>query len=213
VDVCVIGNHDLDFGVECFGKLEAQCRFPWLCSNLKIEGTVESVILERGGVRVGFFGVVGSDFVSCLNFDTRGLVAEDAVACAQRMVAHLEDKCDTIVALTHCRMQDDRRIAALCGKSKFGLVLGAHDHELLSEPPYLYKAGCDWNYLVAARFEAGVWSCETLAVTPKLAPDKGVSDVLSKWEHELQAGLSKVIANIEDQLDVRVCRFFFFRFF
>ncbi len=198
------GNHDLDFGVECFVKLAGQCHFPWLCSNLKIDGTVESVVIERAGVRVGFFGVVGSDFVSCLNFDTRGLVAEDAVACAQRMVALLEDKCDTIVALTHCRMADDRRVAAMCGKGKFGLVLGAHDHELLSEPPFLYKAGCDWNYVVAARFENGAWTCHTEAVRAKAAPpDRGVADVLSKWEHELQAGLSKVLANLDGQLDVR----------
>ncbi len=206
VAVSCIGNHDLDFGSECFGKLSSQCGFPWLCSNLKIEGTVESVVLAKNGVRVGFFGVVGTDFVSCLNFDTVGLVAEDVVVCARRMVAQLQDKCDTIVALTHCRMPDDRRITSVCGEggNKFGLVLGAHDHELQEEAPFLYKAGCDWNYLVKATFEAGKWTCQTIAVTAKThAPDQVVLDVIKQFESELQKGLGKVLANINGELDAR----------
>jgi 2',3'-cyclic-nucleotide 2'-phosphodiesterase (5'-nucleotidase family) len=83
VEIAVVGNHDLDFGVETFVKLSGLCKFPWLCSNLKIAGTTEYAVIEKGGIRVGFFGVVGSDFVGCLNFDTKGLVAEDQMDCTK----------------------------------------------------------------------------------------------------------------------------------
>jgi 2',3'-cyclic-nucleotide 2'-phosphodiesterase (5'-nucleotidase family) len=56
----------------------------------------------------GFFGVVGTDFIQCLNFDSSALIVEDAVVCAKRMVAILENECDLIVALTHCRLKDDQ---------------------------------------------------------------------------------------------------------
>lgn len=33
VAIAALGNHDLDYGVENFKALAAECGFPWLCAN------------------------------------------------------------------------------------------------------------------------------------------------------------------------------------
>lgn len=46
-----VGNHDWDMGLDNFRQLAAQCKFPWLLSNVLDKGTSELA------VGVGFWGV------------------------------------------------------------------------------------------------------------------------------------------------------------
>ncbi len=206
VAAAALGNHDLDFNVDTFAKLSSLCAFPWLASNIKpMKGTIESVVLNRGGLRIGFFGIVGTDFVSTLNFDASALVVEDAVVCTLRMVAALEKECDVIVALTHCREADDDRIASVCG-GKFNLILGGHDHEVILKPLFLFKAGVDWHNVLFASFDGSSWSVELVDVRQQqglLEPSAAISSVLATFESEIAAGLGKVLAELEEPLDVR----------
>ena len=48
-------------------------------------GTHVSHIIEKNGVKLGFYGLVGTDFVGTLNFDVSEFKVADAVECARTM--------------------------------------------------------------------------------------------------------------------------------
>ena len=64
VDIAVAGNHEYDFGPEVAARNFAVSAFPWLGTNVldrsgrPAGGLVASRIIERGGFRIGFFGLV-----------------------------------------------------------------------------------------------------------------------------------------------------------
>ncbi len=177
-----------------FTKLAERCSFPWLASNINLPGCVEHVVLETNGVRVGFFGLVGTDYVSCLNFDASSLIVEDVVVCGKRMIELLEPKCDVIVALTHCRLFDDKRLASLCG-GKFSMILGGHDHEVMLEKP-VFKAGTDWqNALVCSFLASGDWDVQLVPIKENLSliDDPDTSEVIHRFDDQLKSGLGRVL--------------------
>ena len=59
VNVAVVGNHDLDFGVEALAQHMGNCTFPWLLANVvdkasgkPLAGAAPTHVLEKGGVKV-----------------------------------------------------------------------------------------------------------------------------------------------------------------
>ena len=63
-DIAVVGNHEYDFGPEVAARNFAASAFPWLGANvlgpdgMPAGGLVATRIIERGGFRIGFFGVI-----------------------------------------------------------------------------------------------------------------------------------------------------------
>lgn len=62
-DLVVPGNHEFDYGMDVFLERTRQLDFPVICANLVYKDTGDPVfdeyrIIERGGVRVGFFGLL-----------------------------------------------------------------------------------------------------------------------------------------------------------
>ena len=62
-DAVTIGNHEFDFGLENMARLFKMAKFPIVCTNYDVQGTVleglvkEYVVLEREGIRIGVFGL------------------------------------------------------------------------------------------------------------------------------------------------------------
>ena len=58
-----IGNHEFDFGLDNMARLFRMAHFPVVCANYDVTGTVLEglvkpyVVLERGGIKIGVFGV------------------------------------------------------------------------------------------------------------------------------------------------------------
>jgi 2',3'-cyclic-nucleotide 2'-phosphodiesterase (5'-nucleotidase family) len=75
VQLSVIGNHDLDFGLATFAALAANTGV-WVIANIQpqLGGTKPYHIMEVGGVRVAFVGLAGTDFIGTLNFDASAMV-------------------------------------------------------------------------------------------------------------------------------------------
>ena len=66
-DVAVLGNHEFDFGPEIAARRVRELTFPWLGTNVlgrdgkPAVGTVDLHLIEVGGYRIGFFGLLTPD--------------------------------------------------------------------------------------------------------------------------------------------------------
>jgi 5'-nucleotidase len=161
IDVACIGNHDLDFGIDNLESLIAETKFPWLMSNVKylpdgqnLAGGETYVVVERGGRRLGFIGLVEMEWMTTLStVEESDIEFEDFVACARRLAPMLRDvhKCDAVIAVTHMRVPNDERLARECGDI-LNLIAGGHDHHYDVKPVaphgcYVLKSGTDFKDL------------------------------------------------------------------
>ena len=128
IDVACVGNHDYvkkqkfnlkqDFGIEALQSLvnKQKVSFPWLLSNLfgketkkPIAPGVEYYILNKNGLKIGFMGLIESDWVQTQNNIEPGeYIFEDFNLCAKRLIQFFKSNgCDLIIALTHMRNYND----------------------------------------------------------------------------------------------------------
>lgn len=154
IKVACLGNHELDNGIEVLKQRLSETNFTWICSNVtdnttgeRLLGLRDRFVLEVGGVRMGFVGLAGLDWLDTLNC-VDNLSAEDFLEVADRVGEDLrnDDECDVVVALTHMRQPDDLKLAA---DSKFvDLVLGGHDHVMWKRfinGRWVLKSGTDFK--------------------------------------------------------------------
>ena len=146
-DAATIGNHEFDFGLENMARLFRALNFPIVCANYHFEGTPvegttkEYTILKRDGLKIGVFGLSPklSGLVSAGNCE--GVVYEEPVEAARRMVALLQEKkCDVIICISHLGWDslngtnDQQLISQTRG---IDLVLGGHSHTFFDELQYV----------------------------------------------------------------------------
>lgn len=140
-DLATLGNHEFDAGQALLERAVGHCDFPLICGNIHPEASAllkpfeATRILSRGGIRVGFAGVVtnygpnghpdGHDAIF------EGLTFSDAVATATDLLSELEGRCDLKVALTHVGLDRDREIAAAA--PGYDLIIGGHSHDRANE--------------------------------------------------------------------------------
>ena len=107
-DVGVPGNHDFDFTFSVLLERAADLNYPLICANLIYGSTGESVfpeyiVLEKGDVRLGFFGLLTPDTVtSTRDGNMEDAVVTDPVEASRDMVSLLSSMdVDYIVAIGH----------------------------------------------------------------------------------------------------------------
>ncbi|MCP3017690.1 bifunctional metallophosphatase/5'-nucleotidase [Cupriavidus basilensis] len=162
-DATTFGNHEFDYGPDGLGKsisVAAKAgRIPAVLAantdfskddatladlqQLAKRGVISRhVVIERGGIRFGLFGVIGKEAV----FYTNGGAASfpDAIEAARETVKILREteRVDVVIALSHGGVEqgkdgrytagDDIRLAeAVPG---IDVVIGGHSHTELQEP-------------------------------------------------------------------------------
>lgn len=153
-DASTMGNHDFDNGLEGFLKVLPNAKFPFICSNYDFKNTVlegrtdRYKIFNRGGVRIGIFG---------LGIKLDGLVGKkqyretqylDPVDIAQHYSSFLkkDKKCDLVICLSHLGYRYDgdyiSDVALVPKTENIDLILGGHTHTFLPEPQqYTNRAG------------------------------------------------------------------------
>ena len=98
----------------------------------RIAGTQEFKILVKNGIRIGLIGLAEFEWICTLNvFDIDDVIYEDYVYAGDKIAKMLRDRfsCEFIIALTHMRNPNDRRLTQ---KTKLiDLVLGGHDHVII----------------------------------------------------------------------------------
>lgn len=112
-------------------------------------GVKDSVLLERGGVTYGIFGLMGEDSHDCA--PTSGFVLEDRVKSAQRCVDSLREQgAQFIICLSHSgtnekeKKSEDEQLAKKV--EGIDLIVSGHTHTTLTGPivvgdTYIVSAG------------------------------------------------------------------------
>jgi len=144
-DAGTMGNHDFDAGLEGFLKARKFANFPFVCANYDFsdtilkDQTVKHTILERGGIKVGVFGI-GVELSGLVPDQKYGATKYlDPIQTANQQAKELKEKgCELIICLSHLGFEyADEKVSdkVLASKtSGIHLILGGHTHTFLDKP-------------------------------------------------------------------------------
>lgn len=145
LDAAGIGNHEFDFNVDQFLKLNDMYKVDWLLANVKkvagqnphtAEETAKLLdvmkpykIIEKNGFKIGFFGLFDKDSYFGSRLTRTDLQYEDPAAAAVRVSKELRKKgCDLVILLSHIVNESDVDVLN-APENEIDLTFGGHNHE------------------------------------------------------------------------------------
>ena len=141
IDCSCFGNHEFDLQMEKTDELVQACNFPWLLGNIRFKDTdfilgngIPYVVKEVNNKKIGLFGIAGQDWLGILGDDYEDeLQYDDIVVHSKKMCKILKEEknCDMIIALTHMRVPQDKKLANAV--KEIDIILGGHDHIIMKE--------------------------------------------------------------------------------
>lgn len=161
----VPGNRESHVLESAFHKKLEGASHPLLCANLfRKDGSMPlpgHLILDRGGFRIGIFGVMVPIVTRAMKTAVASAYLwEAAIPVAVAKAAELRPQVDLLIALTHIGYAKDRELIAAA--DQIDIVFGGHSHSILETPErhgrtFLCQGGSHGRY-------AGVyeWDGETL---------------------------------------------------
>ena len=162
-------------------------------------GVQDYILLERGGITYGIFGLMGEDSHSCA--PSSGFVLGDMVSSAQRCVDALKEQgAEFIICLSHSgtnekkKLSEDERLAEKV--SGIDLIVSGHTHSTLTEPilagnTYIVSAGPYCENLGSITFEWSEGGEKTVAdyhlipIDETLAEDREITLLVDKWKRQV----------------------------
>ncbi|MBC8161734.1 MAG: bifunctional metallophosphatase/5'-nucleotidase [Roseiflexaceae bacterium] len=139
IDAMAYGNHEGDYGADTFGQCRAQITYPILSANtvdasgqpLFANNGKNYAVFETNGVKIGVFGVAGSDFERLIRPALRpyaGAVFADRIAAARTVVQALreQEQVNAVVLIGHSLREDD--IALAQAVPGIDIIFGSHSH-------------------------------------------------------------------------------------
>ncbi|MDV6169979.1 metallophosphatase [Flavobacterium sp. DG1-102-2] len=151
-DLCTMGNHDFDNGLEGFHKQLPHAKFDFVSANYDFKNTILDGIIKpykifiKDGIKIGVFGlgIELSGLVEKKNY--KETVYNDPLGVAQdmaRILRHTE-KCDLVICLSHLGFMykdESSKISDLTlarNTKDIDLIIGGHTHTFLTKP-YIEK--------------------------------------------------------------------------
>ncbi len=163
-DVMTFGNHDFDFHLDGLAKTlrvarAAEKRLPVMVASNVIfspDGKGDSnlrdafreypvipyAVLERRGIRIGLFGILGKDAQTDTPF-AKPVTFADPVETGKKMAAILKEKVDLVVCLSHSgtspakeRSEDENLARAV---PEIDVIISGHTHTILPNPIVIGK--------------------------------------------------------------------------
>ncbi|MGI5948193.1 MAG: bifunctional metallophosphatase/5'-nucleotidase [Lachnospiraceae bacterium] len=151
--------------------------------NLLVKEAMETygsrpyIVIERGGIKVGIFGVLGKDADECA--PESGLEFEDIVETSRQVAEQLQkEQADLIICLSHSgtsEKEDKSEDEILAQKvPEIDIIISGHTHTTLENPiqhgdTYVVSAGsyCEnLGELHLTRKENGRWNLEEYRLNP-----------------------------------------------
>ncbi len=137
-DAWCIGNHEFDVDVPHAIAFIGLAKFPSLSANLTFPDAPKdlvkpSVIIEKGGIRIGVVGLMTEKLPRLINQKVKGKVdATPIVEAARREIAALDPETDLIILLTHQGRDEDKELAAQVPGAD--IIVGGHSHTPIERP-------------------------------------------------------------------------------
>ncbi len=224
-DAEVVGNHEFDYtpsnadGFPVVSNFTAASEFPWLATNVVNESTGEAFdgtkkyeIVERGGVRVGFVGLLGQGAAygsTNINFSARGVEVRDATAVGPETAQMLKEEknVDVVVALAHTGVPTAKQIA----RNDSGAIdLIAVGHDEIKYPPQETSGTVITEGVARAEYlsevnltvengEVTAWNGRLVNVTEDVPKNETASRIID--EHRSEAKLDTVVGRTETPLN------------
>ena len=164
-------------------------------------GVQEYLLLERGGVTYGIFGLMGQD--AHASAPTSSFVLEDPAQAAQRCVSRLEEQgAEFIICLSHSgtsqtSASEDEDLARAV--PEIDLIVSGHTHTTLPEPivvgdTYIVSAGSNCENLGSITLSwngAGEKTLEEYRLIPidgTAGEDPEISALAQDWKEQVDIG-------------------------
>ena len=159
-------------------------------------GVQDYMLLERGGVTYGLFGLMGEDSHACA--PSSGFALGDVAENAQRCVDALkEEGAEFIICLSHSgtnekkKLSEDEQLAGAV--SGIDLIVSGHTHTTLTEPivvndTYIVSAGPYCSNLGSVTFSWTEGGRKTLSdyhlipIDETLPEDAGITTMIDRWK-------------------------------
>ena len=237
-DVMTLGNHDFDFHPDGLAKTLRKARtterkLPIIVasnvvfspegkgdSNLKEAfrecPVVPYTVIERRGVRIGLFGILGKDAQIDAPF-AKPVTFGDPVKTSKKMVEILKDKekVDLIVCLSHTgtspgkKNSEDENLARAV--PEIDVIVSGHTHRVLSTPIVIGKtlivsAGSYGAYLgrLAVNYEKGagvtLTGYELKPVTREIPDDPDLAREIAGYRKDVNKGYLAAYGSRVDQV-------------
>lgn len=168
-------------------------------SAMEAYGSTPYTVVERGGIRVGIFGVIGEDADACA--PESGLEFENIVETSKQVVADLkEEDVDMIICLSHSgTFEDDSKSEdEILAQEvpEIDIIVSGHTHTRLDEPiqygdTYVVSAGCYCENLGQIELEQkkdGRWEIEEYELVPLAAhvkEDPAIQSQLAEYKETI----------------------------
>ena len=170
-DVVTLGNHEFDDGIEHLGRRLAGLKCPVVCSNYDFSQfelgkyVKPYVILKRGGLRIGIFGML-TDITKVVERTIADRLPKfDDVETADRWASYLknEKKCDIVIALTHLGIENEDFMDQdlVRATRNIDLVVGGHSHSFIKD--IVYENNIDGKPVPIV--QNGCWGLDTAELT------------------------------------------------
>ena len=170
-DVVTLGNHEFDDGIEHLGRRLAGLKCPVVCSNYDFSQfelgkyVKPYVILKRGGMRIGIFGML-TDITKVVERTIADRLPKfDDVETADRWASYLknEKKCDIVIALTHLGLENEDFMDQdlVRATRNIDLVVGGHSHTFIKD--IVYENNIDGKPVPIV--QNGCWGLDTAELT------------------------------------------------
>lgn len=218
VDLVTFGNHEFDLSKNDLQQRMNESKFAWTSANArqKVSGTTYPFYKEKNGIKefagdthiieatdadgtrikIGFFSVVlDSNPTSYVEYT-------DVYEQAKRAYNSLQNKVDIVFALTHVKIEQDKKIAELL--PGLPLIMGGHEHHnMLVDVGSTKIAKADANaktvYVHRINYDKKnktyTLASELVPINEQTGEDEKVSKIVEKWNAILETQIKKIIDN------------------
>ncbi|KAK9892293.1 hypothetical protein WA026_019098 [Henosepilachna vigintioctopunctata] len=214
----VLGNHDFDHGLQVLSQWVPKCNFPWLMSNVVDnetgrplgEGRITHVV-HWAGHQIGLVGLVEKEWLDTLaTVNPEETTFLDFCEAGQKLSKQLkEEGCDYVIALTHMRTPNDKKLAENC--EDIDLILGGHDHVYEINHvngKYIIKSGTDFRQFskIIIDFQNGSKktpevTIEEVNVTSVFQEDTRLKGILDEYTNIIESKMDDVLGCFAVPLD------------
>jgi hypothetical protein len=161
-DAFTPGEVDLSWGIGELKKMSQKAKFAFLLANLEDVKAQKPVfrpylIKEKGGIRVGLFGLLSNRFSGSLDpHDKKAFRLTDPLEAARQVIGELKKKkSKVIIAITHMDESEQRKLAQTFREVYF--VVSGHERGLKRQPvevrnAQILTAGTRGEYLGQMEF-------------------------------------------------------------
>lgn len=218
VDGLAVGNHEFDFGLENFQKLQDRAAFPFLSANIVEKPSGRPLcrpsltIPLQDDLALTVIGVTTEGLLTMTQADNVATLGVGGAVSSVRLLLDGARSRGPVVLLSHSGYRIDREIAAAL--PDLAAIIGGHDHILLSPygqvgPVPIFQAFEKGLCLgrIDLRIDAGSKKAALvdygyIPIAAGIAPDPQVAAIVTDYQEKLGGRFKEVIGRSDTFLGI-----------